>query len=366
MKTRFAIIALSLLAGTASAQPGRPPSETAPCTPSMGLNFLCGLEQPEDILQIGASKYLVASGMQPGGGISLIDTEAKTARRLYTGQTKPDRKLYPDCPTAPDLKLLDTHGLALRPTGTANLYNLYAVTHSPFESIQVFALDARGAETSVTWTGCVKLPADFRANSVSATRDGAILVNVQMKGGMTGADFINGKVTGGVYEWKPADKTLRLLPGTELPGNNGFELSKDESEFYIAVSGTQTVAIYSRADTSKPVRQVRTPWFNLDNIHWSGDRLIAAGMMFDEPACGGTRQQIQARKGNMNCHRGWVAAQLDPRTMEWTILAYGEPNPAFGGIATALVMGDTLWISSFQMDRLAYRPLPRPPSSGIN
>lgn len=363
MKTRFAVVTLLLLAGVASAQTARPPSETAPCTPSMGLNFVCGLQQPEDILQIGASKYLVASGMQPGGGINLIDTEAKTARRLYTGQAKPDRKLYPNC-DQPDLKLLDAHGLALRPTATAGLYNLYAVTHSPLESIQVFALDARGAEPAVTWTGCVKLPADFRTNSVTATRDGTILVNVQMKNGMTGADFINGKITGGVYAWDPAEKALRLLPGTELAGNNGLELSKDESEFYIAVSGTQTVAIYSRADTSKPVRQVRTPWFNLDNIHWSGapgnERLIAAGMMFDEPSCGGTRKQIQDHKGNMNCHRGWVAGQLDPTTMEWTILAYGEPNPAFGGIATALVMGDTLWISSFQMDRLAYRPLPKP------
>jgi hypothetical protein len=103
---------------------------------------------------------------------------------------------------------------------------------------------------------------------------------------------------------------------------------------------------------------VRTPWFNLDNIHWSGDRLIAAGMMFDEPACGGTRKQILDAKGDLACHRGWVAAQLDPVAMDWKILAYGEPNPAFGGIATALVIGDTLWMGSYQMDRAAYRPLP--------
>ncbi len=70
-------------------------------------------------------------------------------------------------------------------------------------------------------------------------------------------------------------------------------------------------------------------------------------MMFDEPACGGTRKEIQDAHGNMNCHRGWVAAQLDPAAMRWKILAYGEPNPNFGGIATALVMGDTLWLSSF-------------------
>jgi hypothetical protein len=103
---------------------------------------------------------------------------------------------------------------------------------------------------------------------------------------------------------------------------------------------------------------VRTPWFNLDNIHWSGGRLIAAGMMYDEPACGGTRKQIQDAHGDLNCHRGWVAAELDPSAMTWKILAYGEPNPMFGGIATALVMGKTLWLSSFQMDRAAWRPLP--------
>ena len=360
MKSIFAIMALGVLVSAASAQPIHPATEAAPCTPSMGLNFVCGLPQSEDLLQIGASKYLLASGMEKGGGLNLIDTEAKTARRLYTGEARPDRKLYPDCPAAPDIKVLDSHGIALRPTRTAGLYNVYAVTHSPFESIQVFSLDARGGEPSVTWTGCVKLPADFRTNSVTATRDGTILANVQMKGTTTNVDFINGRPTGGVFEWKPADKVLRLLPGTELAGNNGLELSRDESEFYIAVSGTQTVAVYSRADTSRPVRQVRTPWFNLDNIHWSGDRLIAAGMMFDEPACGGTRKQILDAKGNLNCHRGWVAGQLDPVTMQWTILAYGEPNPAFGGIATALVVGDMLWISSFQMDRVAYRKLPRP------
>lgn len=358
MKTRIAILALLALAAPAAAQPERPAATgTGDCAPSMGLSFVCGLNQPEDLLQIGTSKWLVASGMGKGGGISLIDTAAKTARRLYTGQSRPAPKLYPDC-AAPDVVVLDTHGLALRARPLTGLYTLYAVTHGPFESIQVFALDARGDAPSLTWTGCVKLPADFRANSVTATSDGAILVNVQLRAGLTGADFISGRITGGVYEWKPSDKVLRLLPGTEHPGNNGIELSKDEREFYVAVSGTQTVAVYNRADTSKPVRQVRTPWFNLDNIHWSGDRLIVAGMMFDEPACGGTRKQILDAKGDLACHRGWVAAQLDPVIMDWKILAYGEPNPAFGGIATALVMGRTLWMGSYQMDRAAYRELP--------
>lgn len=362
MKSFPVLAALALLAVGASAQPpqGMPhPGTEAPrgCAPSMGLSYVCGLDQPEDLIQVPGQKWIVASGMGEHGGIFLIDSEAKTARRLFTGQVKPDSKMYPDC-AAPDVTLLNSHGIALIPAKVAGTYTLYSVAHVPSESIHVFAIDARGAVPTISWTGCVKEPGDFKANSVTATRDGTILIDVQFSGGRT--DFISGNITGGVWQWSPADKSLKLLPGTELPGNNGIEISRDEKEFYVAVSGTQTVAIYNRADTSKPARTIRTPWFNLDNIHWSGDRLIAAGMMYDEPACGGTRKQIQDAHGNLNCHRGWVAAQLDPVAMQWHVLGYGEPNPDFGGIATALVIGKTLWLSSFQMDRAAYRPLPGP------
>ena len=358
MKKLFAIGMLAMLPFAALAQQPagvpHPGTETPSCTPSMGLNFVCGLDQPEDLLQIGSSKWVIASGMGEHGGIFLLDTDAKKARRFFTGASKPDLTMYPDCASVP--ASLNSHGIALRPAKIAGTYTLYSVTHQPFESIQVFAVDARGVEPAIGWSGCVKLPADFRTNSVTAKSDGTILANVQMHGKQL--DFISGNITGGVWAWNPKDKSLRLLKGTELAGNNGIEISPDEKEIYIAVSGTQTVAIYNLADTSKPARTIRTPWYNLDNIHWSGNRLIAAGMMFDEPACGGTRKQIQDAHGNMSCHRGWVASQLDPKAMTWRILAYGEPNPAFGGIATALVIGKTLWISSFQMDRVAYRPLP--------
>jgi len=359
MKRFFAIVAVALLAGIApgwaqsSVLASVPASAPAPasCAPSMGLNFVCGMIRPEDLLQIGSSEYLVFGGSGPSGGIGVIDSQAKTWRQLDINQARPDHKLYPDCPTVPDPK-------ALRPTRTAGLYNLYTVTHAPLESIQIFALDARAGEPSLTWTGCVNLPGDFKTNSVTAVSDGTILANVQMKNGATQADYFMGRITGGVYEWKPADKTWRLLPGTELAGNNGIEISRDEKELYVAVSGTQSVEIYSRADTSRPVRTARALWFNIDNIHWSGDRLVAAGVMYDEPACGGTRKQIVERKGDLNCHRGWVAAQLDPASLQWTILAYGEAIPDFGGVSTAQVIGDTLWLSSNQMDRVAWRPLP--------
>lgn len=358
MKRCLVIATLALLAGLSpgQAQPSAPAA--ASCVPAMGLNFVCGMKRPEDLLQIGGSKYIVFGGSARSGGVGLIDSQAKTWHPLDITRERPDRKLYPDCPGVPDPKVLNAHGIALRPTRTAGLYNLYTVTHAPFESIQIFALDARSGEPALTWTGCAKLPSDFKTNSVTATSDGTIIANVQMKNGATQADYMVGKITGGVYVWKPADKSWRLLPGTELAGNNGIEISRDEEEIYVAVSGDQTVVIYALADTSKPARVAHARWFNIDNIHWSGDRLVTAGVIQDEPACGGTRKEIVERGDKLDCHRGWVAAELNPATLQWRVLAYGEAIPDFGGVSTAQLIGHTLWLSSNQMDRVAWRPLP--------
>jgi len=357
MKHTLIFAAALLLAGFGSGAAQPAPSRVS-CAPSMGLNYICGMKRPEDLLQIGTSKYLVFGGSAPGGGVGLIDTQAKTYRQFDITKARPDLKLYPDCPSVPDPKVLNAHGIALRPTRTAGLYTLYTVTHAPFESIQVFALDARAGEPSLAWTGCVKVQSDFRMNGVTATSDGTIIANVQMKGGAIQADYMVGKITGGVYVWKPSDKTWRLQPGTELAGNNGIEISRDEKQIYVAVSGTQSVEIFSLADTAKTRRTALAGWFNIDNIHWTGNRLVTTGVIQDEPACGGTRKEIIERKGDLNCHRGWVAAQLDPATLKFRVLAYGEAIEDFGGESTAMIIGSTMWLSSNNTDRVAWRPLP--------
>ena len=99
-----------------------------------------------------------------------------------------------------------------------------------------------------------------------------------------------------------------------------------------------------------------------DNLHWDGDRLIAAGMVYDEPACGGPRKVVDGKADPMRCPRGFVAAAMDPAAMTWSTIAYGTPNPAYNGVSAAVVMGGNVWLGSFQADRLAWRPLPHPPS----
>jgi hypothetical protein len=345
-----------------------------------GLNFVCGVQNPEDLVLIPGTHWLIASGMKDGAGLKLVDTDAKTARPFYAGlpvQQRPDKKLFRNCPTPPDIRTFNAHGIYLRRTQAPGRYMLYVVSHGTLESIQVFTVDANGEEPSLTWTGCVPMPeekeayanlgnrttsARIVANAVSAYSDGTIIATIPQRPGTTNVQRLNGEPTGDVVKWKPGADSFRVIPGTQLAGNNGIEISPDEAEFYVVSFGTHTVVIFSRRDPLKPLRQTVAPGFMPDNLRWSGDRLIAAGSVYDEPACGGTRQRVANNPTLTSCHRGYVVAQLDPKTMAWTILAYAEPNPELAVVSTGVVLGDTLWIGAASADGLAYRPLPHPTS----
>ena len=362
-----------------SAQTQSPQAATS-CAPTNGLNFVCGAQNPEDLVPIPGTRWLIASGMKEGAGLKLVDTDAKTARLFYTGgaaQQRPDKKLFPNCPAPPDASTFNAHGIYLRRADAPGLYRLYVVSHGPLESIQVFAVDVRSVEPSLTWTGCVPMPEGNKAytsagsqasssrvaaNSVAAFSDGTIIATVPQRPGSTNVQRLRGEPTGDVVEWKPGTDAFRVVPGTQLAGNNGIEIAQDEREFYVVSFGTHTVVVFSRQDPLKPLRQSQAPGFMPDNLRWSGDRLIAAGPMYDEPACGGTRLAVADNPVLTSCHRGYVVAQLDPGTMAWTTLAYAEPNPKIAVVSTGVVMGETLWIGAASSDGIGYQPLPRPAS----
>jgi hypothetical protein len=378
-----AIAATALLgAATANCLPllaqTLPPAASASCAPMNGWNLVCGNENPEDLVPIPGTRWLIASGMKEGAGLKLVDTDAKTARLFYTGQPaqqSPDKKLFPNCPAPPDAKTFNAHGLYLRRAQDPGTYKLYVVSHGALESIQVFTIDGKGAQPSLTWTGCVPMPEGNKAyprlgpqatssrvaaNSVAAFSDGTIIATVPQRPGTTNAQRLSGEPTGDVIEWKPGTDAFHVVQGTQLAGNNGMEISLDEKEFYVVSFGTHTVVVFSRQNPRKPLRQSVAPGFMPDNLRWSGNRLIAAGPMYDEPACGGTRLAVVDNPVLTSCHRGFMVAQFEPKTMAWTVLAYAEPNPAISVVATGVVVGDMLWIGAAAADAIAYRPLPRP------
>ena len=333
---------------------------TRECEPNDGHSFICGAQRPEDLARIPNTRWLVFSGFSNGAGLKLVDTRARTMRRLYTAEPAQlafDGQRFGFCPSPPDPTTLNTQGLSLR-TLDESQHELYVVNHGGRESIEIFRIDAARDEPQIRWIGCIEMPAATPANSVATYSDGTVLASVLTHPGTSITDFVRGDATGGVYEWRPGERAFRLLPGTRLPGNNGIETSPDDREFYVVAFGWHAVVIYARDDTSQPLRKAIAPGFMPDNIHWDGSRLILAGMQFDEPACGGTRKIVDGKADDMRCHRGYTVAALDPQTLEFTTIAYATPNAGFNGVSAARIVGSELWLAAYQGERIAVRALP--------
>ena len=346
---------LLLVAATIGSWATKTAAQSGACAPTGGLNFICGLQAPEDLVLVPNTRWLIASGMAAGSGLHLIDTQAKSARTLFGGGSSParaDKTKFATCPGPLDPNQAVLHGLSLRPA-QGSRYTLYATNHGGRESIEVFDLDASGATPAATWIGCVLMPNNWAANSVAVFNDGAIVATVLVLPGKTFQDVWAGLNTGVVVMWTPGSKEFKTLTGTELPGNNGIETSADDREFYVASIGLRRVVAYSRANPSKPLRFAQLKEFGPDNLRWVGDRLFTAGIIENEAACGGPPKKPE----DIQCPRGWVVDAIDPRTMAVTEIARGPRAAPYTGTATAIPVGGNLWLSSFNVDRIAYRPL---------
>ncbi len=351
-------VALALaLVGAAAAAPA------APCAPDTDLAYVCGPQKPEDVLAIPGTGWLIASGFAPGAGLKLVDTRDRSVTRWFTGareQVEPDRASSSRCAGPVDPALFNARGLSLRPTGR-NRWRLLVVNHGGRESIEQFDVVLKGDRPTLTWRGCLTMPAGQVGNSVAAFADGTILVTVLTRPGTSIGDFMMGRPTGGVWQYRSGDAGFARLPGTDLPGNNGLEVDPDQRHFYVVAFGWHAVLIYDRRDTRVPVARIDAPDFLPDNIHWSGSRLLLAGMRLDEPACGGLRKVVDGVADPMLCHRGWIVGELDTRRRRIATIAYGRPQPGFNGLSAATFVGDELWLGSFQSDRLAIvRPTATP------
>jgi hypothetical protein len=334
------------------------PPEPA-CPPGVSLSYVCGAERPEDVVAIPGTRWIIASGFAPGSGLKLVDADTHRAAPWFTGvadQLQPDRAAYSSCPGPVVPKLFNARGLSLRNVGKGR-YTLHVVNHGGRESIEVFDIWFDGDAPRLRWRGCRVMPSGQVGNAVATFADGTLLVTVLTRPGTTIADFVVGKPTGAVWAWRPGSNSFAMLKGTELPGNNGLETDADERHFYVVAFGWHAVVVFDR-HAKKPIRTIIMPDFMPDNVHWTDARLVAAGMRLDEPACGGLRRVVNGEADKMLCHRGYVVAAIDPAHGTVSTLAYGGPEAAFNGVSAAAIVGATLWLGSYQADRLAYRTLP--------
>jgi hypothetical protein len=118
-----------------------------PCRDEQGLAYMCELSVPEDILTVGSTGLLLASGHRAPGHLYLIDPTKRTQSELIHGATfamQHDTRAYPDCPGPLNLQAFDTHGLSLAETSPRH-FSLYTTSHGAREAIEIYELDLRGA-----------------------------------------------------------------------------------------------------------------------------------------------------------------------------------------------------------------------------
>jgi len=242
--------------------------------------------------------------------------------------------------------------------GASGHSTLYAVAHGARESIEVFDVDASGERPAIAWIGCVPMPEGLAANSVASFADGSIVATVLLMPGKTFADSVAKRPTGAVYEWSPGKHGFELIKGSELPSNNGIEVSADGREIFVVSSGFQTIVALAHANPTKQLRTTRPLPFTPDNVHRAEDgRLLTAGMKNDEPQCGGAPGPQHDLAKLSTCPRGTIGMAIDPSTMKDTVLVETTANPSFSNATMVLTFDGQIWIGTFSGDRVAHEAL---------
>ncbi len=349
VQSRMKCIALPLLVFvTACAKQDAGPPE---------VGYVTGVSGPEDLVAVPGTRWIVTSGLKGEGhpgALWLIDREAKSAARLYPGDSikaEYDAKAWPGCPGPADPASFSAHGLGLR-DGT-----LLVMNHGSREAIEVFRLDSSGAAPALTWTGCVVLPKGALGNGVTVLPGGGIAATL-----MNTPEFIDGpadaahpenwvpklksgQTTGYAATWR-AGEGWKKIAGTEGSGPNGIEASPDGESVWVAMWGNRKLVRASLRRDAPPA-EVKTE-FMPDNVHWGDDGKLWIAGAAAEPAA---YFECWETKG---CRNDYAVAHLDPATLAVTVVPHPDTRPLFGEATAAIGVAGEVWIGAHPSDKVAW------------
>ena len=328
------------------------------CRSSGDLGYVCGPQNAEDALQLGASQWLVTSGLDGSlmktdtpGHIYLVNHREKSFEVFFPGTSpvfKQDMKTFADCPGPINPEKFSSHGLALKEK-SAGQYRLYMTSHGEREAIEVFDIDARGGKPAIAWAGCVLLPEKMWANSVAILSDGGFVTTKFMDPTLPDAFAVimQGKISGAVYEWHPGGKVTEI-PGTALSGPNGIAVTPDDRWMYVAATGTRQVVRFDRAANPVAGKSVEIS-VRPDNIRWGGDGMLytVGGNYVDPAECPG-----------FPCPTGWSVIRIDPKTLAATRVTGVDKTVPMQAASSVIPVGNEFWIGVYAGDRIGYLPRP--------
>jgi hypothetical protein len=331
-------------------------TEALGCVNDANITYLCGPANAEDILQIGESEWLLASGMNgelSGNGINgslhLINHIDKTYEVLFPSENpviEQDMEMFANCPGPIDTSNISIHGLTMQTLDTGpDHYRVYITSHGAREAIEVFDVDAF-LKPTVKWVGCIPVPATSWSNSITILADGGFYATQFMD---LVSDSIENvvaeEITGHVFEWHPGGE-VTVVPNTHLSGANGIVISDDERWLYVAAFGTREIV---RFDTSVVPMSKETVALRIapDNLRWSAEGTLYTAGNFAVEEC-----------ANTDCGAGWGVYEIDPDSLEAELISSIDASAALGDASSALVVGDEIWVGTFDGDRLGILPKP--------
>lgn len=355
IKTLVSILVL----GSAAAGVSQTASAAAGCEADGSTQFICGLTAPEDLIRVPDTNWIIVSGMADAashkGFLYAIDAKTRAVKTVYptaNAKVNHDKRTYGACPGPLPADAFGAHGIDVQPKGNG-VHTLYAVNHALRETIEVFDMDVKGATPTLTWVGCVVLPAKASGNGVVGLPDGGfITTNFKDPADKDAFAKMTAKqITGEVLEWHP-QRGWSKLPNSEMSGANGVALTKDGKTLYVAGWPDKNVTRFERNGTSWTKKESYDTGILTDNLRWMADGSILVGGQDDNmPAV------FQCRAPQ--CYVKSAAIKLDPKTGKTRRLVQYAGGPTFEGSTTSLEVGDEIWMGSFKGDRIARLPLPR-------
>lgn len=343
----------------ASTAVATPAAGDADCEPSGELQYVCGPQNAEDIIQVGDTEWLIASGMNGDrwgtdtpGHLYLINHRTRDWEVLFPGAQpvfEQDMARFPDCPAPLNVNNFSAHGLALREQ-TSGQYLLYVTSHGDRESIEAFQVDAGADKPVIRWIGCVVLPNTVWPNSVAILNDdGFVSTKFIDPTDPEGFNKVRSQtITGGVWEWHPGKGEPVEIEGTQLSGANGVLVSPDERFLYVAAFGTNEVMRFDRSGTPM-TRVAATLSVTPDNLHWTAEgRIYTTGGDHMPPA----------ECPQQPCGSGWSVFEVDPETMTAARVTGVDAGAAMQGASSALKVGGEIWIGTYAGDRVGILPAP--------
>jgi hypothetical protein len=227
---------------------------------------------------------------------------------------------------------------------------LYVVNHGGRESVEVFTITLLdGSDPEVTWIGCVVLPQGTSGNDVVALPDGGLAVTNMFDPEDTSAiaKMQVGENTGNVLEWYPG-KDWSVVPGSDLSGPNGIEVSLDGDMLYIGSwSAAKCLVCLSRGCSPLEKRTVATGHLT-DNLTWSGSGSLLVTGHLTNPIDFTTAYR---RETKLSVPFSILA--VDPVSFEVHEIRRDDGRAGFGAGTVALEVGSSIWVGTSRGDRIA-------------